>query len=96
MECIHCRPHRQNRVEIVTLPLHPALVEIAAGLHCDEFYLQQCVDTFHRGVLRQTCRRGDGVVAGMAGVSSAVLNQQQVGVNQKRRGRKLQQEDLVG
>ena len=86
MECIYCRPHWQDRVEVVALPLHSALVEVAAGLHCDESHLQQCADTFHRSVLRQTCRRGDGVVAWVAGVRPAILDQQQIGVDHKRRG----------
>ena len=51
MERIHCRPHWQDRVEVVALPLHSALVEIAAGLHNDESHLQECADVFYRGVL---------------------------------------------
>ena len=32
VERIHRRPHRQDRVEVVAIPLHSALVEVAAGL----------------------------------------------------------------
>ena len=96
MERIHSHPHRQDRVEVVALPFHPALVEVAAGLYRDEPHLQQCADTFHRGVLRQTRRGGDGVVAWVAGVRPAVLNQQQIGADHKRRGREPQQKYLVG
>jgi len=39
---------------------------------------------------------GDGVVAGMAGVRPAILNQQQVGVYHEGSGRKVQQEDFSG
>ena len=73
-------------VEVVAFPLHPALVEVAAGLHGDEPHLQKCAGAFHYSVFGQTGCGGDGVVARMAGVSSAILNQQQVGVDHKRRG----------
>ena len=36
MKLIHGYLRRQNSVEIVALPLHPALIEVLAVLHCDE------------------------------------------------------------
>ena len=81
VELAYRRLRRQDRVEVVTRPLHPALVEVAAGLHSDETHLQKRVDTFHCGVLCQPCHSSDGVIAGMAGVRLAILDQQQIGVH---------------
>ena len=95
VERIHCPLRRQNRVEIVALPLHSAFVEIVAVLHRDEPRIQKDADIFHHGVLGHACLGGDSVVAGMAGVRPAILNQKEIGIDHKRRGRKAQQKNLV-
>ena len=96
VERIHCLFHWQNRIEVIARPLHSALIEVLAVLHRDEFRVQEDADTFHCGVLGYACLGGDGVVAGMAGVCPAILNQQQIGVDYEHRGRKVQQKNLVG
>ena len=96
MERIHCRPHRQDRVEVVALPLHTPLVKVAAGLCGDQSYLQEDADTFYRRVLGRSCCGDDGVVTGVAGMCSPILNQQQIGVDHKCGGREFQQEHLIG
>lgn len=96
VELAHCCLHWQDRIEIVALPLHSALVEVVAVLYCDEPSIQEGADTFHRGVPGHSCLSGNGVVTGMAGVRPAILNQQKVGVDHERRGQKVQQKNLVG
>ena len=95
MERICSLPRWQDRVEIVALPLHPALIEVLAVLHRDEPRIQKDADIFHHGVLGHACLGGDSVVAGMAGVRPAILNQKEIGIDHKRRGRKAQQKNLV-
>ena len=86
MKLIHRCAHRQNRVEVVAIPLQATLIEVAAVLHRDEFCFQEIADNFHHGVPGKTNCAGDGVVAGMAGMRPPILNQQQVGVDHKCRG----------
>ena len=95
VELIHCCLRWQNSVEVVALPLHPALIEVSAMLHCDEPSIQEDSDTFHCGVPGHADLSGDGIVAGMAGVRPAILYQQEIGVDHKRRGRKVQQKNFV-
>lgn len=95
MENIHCWTDRENRVEIVALPLHSGLIEVAAGLYGDETCLQKHADTFQRGVLGQASFSGNGVVAGMAGVRFTILNQQQISLDHEHRRRQVQQKDFV-
>ena len=76
VEPIHCHLRRQDCVEIVARPLHPALVEITAVLHSDETHLQKRVDTFHCGILCQPCHSSNGVIAGVTGVRLAILDVQ--------------------
>ena len=71
------------------------LIEVAAGLYDDQPHIQEGADTFYRGVLRHPRCGGDGVVAGVTGVRPSILNQQQVGIDHKRRGRELQQEHFI-
>ena len=96
MERIYGLPRRQDRIEVVTLPLHPTLVKVATVLHRDEPRTQEDSDTFHCGVPGHADLSGDGVVAGMAGVCPAILDQQQIGVDHERRWRKIQQKNLAG
>lgn len=96
VEHIHCSLHWKNGVEVVAVPLQPMLVKVLAVLHHDEVLFQEDADGFYHSVPRHSCGGGDGVVAGMAGVCFAILNQQEVGVHHERRGRKVQQEDSVG
>lgn len=86
----------EDHVQIVALPLQPVLIEVAAGFHCDQFHLQKRTDAFHRSVLGDSDYGRDGVVIGVADVRLPTLNQQQAGIDQKRRGRKTQQEGLIG
>ena len=75
VENIHCRIDGENRVEIVAFPLHSGLIKVAAGVHGDEADFHKIADAFQRGVLGQSSINGYGVVAGMAGVRFAVLDQ---------------------
>ena len=50
MELVHCRLCRQDRVEIIALPLHSMLVEVAAVLHRNELLAQENRDTVNHGV----------------------------------------------
>ena len=59
---------REDRVEIVALPLHAGLIVVAAGRYSDETCLQKITDTFQSSVFGQSSISGNGVVAGMAGV----------------------------
>lgn len=95
VELTHSCLCRQNSIEIVAPPLHPTLVKILAVLHCDESGIQKVDDAFHCGVLGHACFSGDGVITGMAGVRPAILDQQEIGVDHERRGRKVQQKNLV-
>lgn len=79
----------KNGVEVVAVPLHPMLVEVLAVLHRDEVLFQEDADGFYHSVPRHSCGGGDGVVAGMAGVCFAILNQQEVGVHHERRKWKI-------
>lgn len=88
--------HWKHGVEVVAVPLHPTPVKVLAVLHHDEVFFQEDADGFYHGVPGHPCGSGDGVVAGMAGVRFAILDQQEVGVHHERRGRKVQQEDFVG
>lgn len=96
VEHIHCSLHWKNGVEVIAVPLHPALVKVLAVLHRDEVLFQEGADGFYHSVFGHPRGGGDGVVAGMAGVCFAILDQQEVGVHHERRGRKVQQEDFVG
>ena len=96
MKNTHCRMDRQDCVEIVALPFHSALIEIAAWLHGDEFRFQKNTDTFQCSILGHACRSRDGVVTGMAGVRFAIFDQQQISVDHERRRREFQQEDFIG
>ena len=92
---VHSLLRRQDRVEIVALPLHPVLVKVSAVLHGDELCVKENADTFYYGVPGHACLVGDGVVAGMAGVCPAILDQQQVGVDHERGRRKVQQKYFI-
>jgi len=87
---------RQDGAEVVAPPLHPALVEVAGLLYSDETSFHENTDAFQHSVFRQTSPCGDGAVAGMALMCTAVLDQQQIGIDHEHRGRKAQQEDLIG
>lgn len=95
VENIYCRIDGENRVEIVAFPFHSGLIVIAAGRYGDETCLQKIADTFQSSVFGQTSFSGNGIVAGMAGVCFAVLDQQQISVDQERRRRQVQQKDFV-
>ena len=72
---IHRLLRREDRVEIVALPLHPVLIKVLAVLHGDEFRVKEDANTFYHGIPCHARLVGDGVVAGMAGVRPAVLDQ---------------------
>ena len=93
---VHGLLRRQDRVEIVALPFHSVLVIVSAVLHGDELCVKEDANTFYHGVSGPACLGCDGVVAGMAGVCFAILHQQQIGVDHERRGREVQQKNLVG
>ena len=95
LENIHCRIDGENRVEIVAFPLHSGLIIVAAGRYGDETCLQKSTDAFQSSIFGQTSFSGNGIVAGMAGVCFAVLDQQQISVDHERRRRQIQQEDFV-
>ena len=86
----------QDGVEVIAIPLQAVSVKVLAMLHGDEVFFQEDADAFHYGVPGHSSYVGDGVVAGMAGVRLAILNQQQVGVHHEGRGRKVQQENFIG
>ena len=91
----HSRIDGQDCVEVVALPFHSAPIKIAAWFYSDESCFQKNIDAFQRSVFGQTSISGDGVVAGVAGVHFAILNQQQISVDHERREREFQQEDFV-
>ncbi len=64
-------------VKIVTLPLHSALIKVTGWFHSNETCFQKDANTFQCSVFGHTCLGGDSVIAGMAGVGSAVLDQLQ-------------------
>ena len=68
---------REDRVEIVALPLHTGLIVVAAGFHGDESCFQKIADAFQHSIFGQASVSSDGVVTGMTGVCFAILNQQQ-------------------
>ena len=89
VERFHSSLRWKNGVEIVAVPLHPALVEVLAVLHRDEALFQEDVDGFYHSVFGYPRGGGDGVVAGVAGVRFAILDQQEVGVHHERRRWKI-------
>ena len=95
MELVHCSLCRQDRVEVVALPLHSMLVEVAAVLHRNELLAQENRDTVNHGVSCQVCRSSNGIATGMAGVRPALLNQQQISIGHERGGWKVQQKNLM-
>ena len=95
MELIYCCLRWQDGVEVVAVPFHPALVKILAMVHRHKVLVEEGTDTVYHGVPAHPGDSGDGAVAGMTGVRPAIFNQQQVGVDHKRRGWKLQQEHLI-
>lgn len=96
VERIHCSLHWKHGVEVVAVPLYPTPVKVLTVLHHDEVLFQEGADGFYHSVFGHPRGGGDGVVAGVAGVRSAILDQQKIGVHHERRGRKVQQEDFVG
>ena len=88
--------HWKNGVEVVAVPLQTALVKVSAMLHHDEVLSQEDANGLYHSVPRHSCGGGDGVVAGVAGVCFAILDQQKVGVHHERRRWKIQQEDFIG
>ena len=76
VERIHSLLDWKNRVEIVALPLHAALVNVPTVLHCNELFVQERANTFDHGVLGHTRLSSNGVVTGMAGVRLAIFDQQ--------------------
>ena len=81
--------HWKNGVEVVAVPLQPMLVKVLAVLHHDEVLFQEGADGFYHSVPGHPRGGGDGVVAGMAGVCFAILDQQEVGVHHERRRWKI-------
>lgn len=96
MEYIYYFLHGQDGVEAVAVPLQSTPVKVLAVLHGYEVLVQEDADGVYHSVSGHPGDSGDGVVAGMAGVCPAVLNQEQVGVHHEGRERKIQQEDFVG
>ena len=85
----------QDRVEIIALPLHPALIEVTAGFHSDESRFQKDADIFQYSIFGHACCGSDSVVTGMAGMHFAIFDQQQISVDHECRWRELQQKDFV-
>ena len=96
VERVHCSLRWKNGIEVVVVPLHPTAVKVLTMLHHDEVVFQEGADGFYHSVFGHPCGGGDGVVAGMAGVCFAILDQQEVGVHHERRRWKIQQEDFIG
>lgn len=78
---LHRTPHRQDGVEIVADPLHAPAVKMLAVLHSDEFGFQKGINTFDCSVLCNPHMDSNGVIAGMALMAAAILDEQQVGID---------------
>ena len=95
MDAAH-RGAAETGVAVAAPLVDPVMLHQVAVLHGDEVFFQEDADGFYYSVSGHPGDGGDGVVAGMAGVCPAILNQQQVGVHHEGRRWKVQQEDFVG
>ena len=73
----------QDGVQVVAVPLHAVVVDVAGAFHGDILPFRQLVDVLHHRVDGKSHRRGDGIVTGMALMCAAVLAVQQVGVDRQ-------------
>lgn len=74
IERIHRSSNRQDRVQVIALPLRAVLVEVAARLRSNESCLQESADAFYCGVFGDPSCGGNGVVAGVADVRLPVFD----------------------
>lgn len=96
MERFYCFLCWKDGVEIVAVPLQTSVVKVAGALHRDEVFVQEDTDGIYHGVPGHPRGGSDGAVAGVASVRFAILDQQQISVYHKCRGRKVQQENFIG